>query len=64
LHGTCSPNEGTNQVTAYNPTKGLNGTCMTFGSVSVNGGTAGTDYVVLDKASATGKVTVKFICTP
>jgi len=64
LHGTCSPNEGTNQVTAYNPAKGLNGTCATFSTFSVNGGTAGTDYVVLDKASATGKVTVMFVCTP
>ncbi len=64
LHGTCSPDSNTTSVTPYNPAKGLNGTCSSFGTSSVNGGVAGTDYVSLDKASATGTVKFKFICTP
>ena len=64
LHGTCSPDSNTTSVTPYNPAKGLNGTCSSFGTSSVNGGVAGTDYVSLDKAAATGTVKFKFICTP
>ena len=62
LHGSCEPNSGTSEVTAFKDGSAVyTGTCAMQGPTSVSGGIVGSDFVALDAGTAQ-TLTVMFTC--